>query len=170
MKKAILPAEITLALQASQLLLGWLLLISTLAVVCVLWSLSLVMALPLCALSVAWANWQVRKHALLSLPSSWRGLRVDVYGRMFVQDNRQQWHAVEILPESVVHPYLMILHFKPSEGDGLKHHFFKRVLIRISGANVMVILLDQASAESRRQLRVWLRWGLSFKSGDAQSL
>ncbi len=170
MKKAILPAEITLALQASQLLLGWLLLISTLAVVCVLWSLSLVMALPLCLLLVAWASRQVRKHALLCLPSSWRGLRVDMYGRMFVQDNRQQWHAVEILPQSVVHPYLMILHFKPSERDGLKHHFFKRILISLLGENVMVILPGQAEAEDLRRLRVWLRWRLRFKSGDAQSL
>lgn len=159
MKKAILPAEIDLALQPSRLLLGYLGLISILAVLCIWIYFSAWLALLWSALVLGLTQYFVRQKALLSLRQSWLRVHVDVFGQITVQNHAQQRYKVGMADASVVHPMLLVLHLKHEEPMPWRERLINRLLQH----NVLLILPDQVDADALRKLRVWLRWGKSVK-------
>lgn len=58
--------------------------------------------------------------------------------------------GLQVLKESVVHPYLTVLHYTDIDAAWLRRCWPQQLLI----------LPDAVAAESFRALRVWLRWGL----------
>ncbi len=69
-------------------------------------------------------------------------LRVEVNGSLMVHRN-VQWQQVDVLPSSVVTPFLVVLHLRVVET--------KQVIYEL-------ILRDAVDADEFRRLRVWLKW------------
>lgn len=94
-------------------------------------------------------------------------LRVDVYGQMTLAMQSGGIRQVVLLPDSVVHRWLMVLHVRdlPFMHDTLgedSHREDSLGKIKAVPANShtrLVLLPDQVSAQAWRKLRVWLHWG-----------
>lgn len=80
-------------------------------------------------------------------------MRVDVYGQMTVVTRIGQLYQVSVFPDSVVHPWCLVLHlqllpiYEETETESLPR------------TQRMLLLPDQADSASLTALRVWLRWG-----------
>lgn len=163
MKKTILPTEIALRFHPSKFLWGWWLLF-TMAVVTSLW-----LTLP-----PGWALGGIFLYGLACLwqwtqlvATTWyfsvQSLHVDVYGHMTITNTLRQCWQVKVLPDSVVHHACMVLHIayldlKPDQSA--EGHSGLRLMWKCLRPTRLLILFDQADAESQKALRVWLKWGL----------
>jgi hypothetical protein len=86
--------------------------------------------------------WQVARPAI-------ECIRADGEGCAIYRD--EAWHAVQVQPESVVWPWLIVLHAREQR----------------NGARLRVVLWpDSAHPEQLRRLRAWLRW--RFERWQAQ--
>jgi toxin CptA len=97
------------------------------------------------------ATYAVCQYGLLVLPWSCVALNVDSYNQLTLVLRNGDQLQVQLCPDSVVTPYLTVVHYQ------VKNMPFLR---RLAAAH-LVILPDMLDAESYRQLRVWLRWGKS---------
>jgi hypothetical protein len=92
-------------------------------------------------IALAWA-WHLAQ-ALQRGTASVRALELAAGGDARWQDGTGQWHLAEILPDSYVSDWLVVVN------------------LRAGGARrALVLLPDCAVAEELRRLRVWLRWRL----------
>ncbi|WP_228518738.1 hypothetical protein [Methylophilus sp. 13] len=152
MKKAILSTEIDLRLRPSYLLWGWWCLFSMLVMACLWWKLAFVWALSATAVYGLASGWHWTQLAATSWKHSIQRLRVDVYGQMTVVNRTGQVYQVSVLPDSVVHPWCLVLHMQLQ----LLHEAAAEPIMRTQR---MLLLPDQADRASLTALRVWLRWG-----------
>ncbi len=91
-------------------------------------------------IALAWV-WHVAQ-AMQRSRSGLRVLELNARGGARCADARGEWHEVEILPDSYVSSWLVVV---------------------VLGANgrrwrSLVLLPDAAAAEDLRRLRAWLRW------------
>jgi toxin CptA len=153
MKKAILSSEIDLRLQPSYLLWGWWCLFSMLVVACLWWKLPVGWAVSGTGLYCIVSVWQWTKLVATSHQQSLQAVRVNVYGQMTVMNRMGQVFYADVLPDSVVHPWCMVLHLElrplQEEADAAF----------LSRKERFLVLPDQADRKSLAALRVWLRWG-----------
>ncbi len=170
MKKPILPTEIVIAFHPSLYLWGWLGFFSMLVVgvlaYCLLWPI----AIGAMLLYAIYLLWQYTQLIATRRVQSIRTLRVDVFGQLSVVDGLgRRWDA-EVLPDTVVHRYGLVIHLnyldeetadaqEVKESDDRKA---SRLMSRWLRPTRLLILPDHADAESLRALRVWLRWGLHY--------
>ncbi len=164
MKKAILPSEIDLHFKTSYLLWGWCGLFSILILVCVSRFLPTVFAVAALLMYGLACFWQ-----WLQLPAtrwSWsaQSLRVDVYGRMTLTNTFGQTWSFSVRGDSVVHPACIVLHLGnlalTVEGNQTHDTEPLPFLSRFCMPKRLLILPDQADAQTLKALRVWLKWGL----------
>ncbi len=93
--------------------------------------------------------YHLRRDAWLSVPSS--GMALMLEGDRVVLTMRGGEQLVgQVLRDSLVMPFITVLNILPQDAR------FARGL---------VILPDSLDAESFRQLRVWLKWGLTIQTG-----
>jgi len=95
------------------------------------------------------AIYSVYMRGLLLLPWSWVMLSVNIKNELQLTCKSGERFAGTVRVDSVVTPYLTVIHFQ------LHHAGFIRRLL----TSRIVILPDMINAEDYRQLRVWLRWG-----------
>lgn len=95
------------------------------------------------------AVYYVLFRGLLLLPWSYVVLTVDVKNQLKLIRRDGIYLKANVLPGSVVTPYLTIVHFSDEDATLLARWFGQH----------LVILPDTLGAEPYRQLRVWLRWG-----------
>lgn len=162
MKKPILPSEIEISFHPSHFLWGWYMVFSMLVLfsvwVCLPWMWSV-------ALSVVYllaGLWSYRQQVATGWRLSVRKLRVDVYGEMTLINYQGQCWRVNVSPNSVVHPWCMVLslQYPPDDHSALIASLSSddyRALPRR-----LLILPDHAPRASLSALRVWLKWGLKF--------
>ncbi|WP_366910330.1 protein YgfX [Methylotenera sp.] len=84
----------------------------------------------------------------LSLPKSWKSLKINKAGECHMIQKNDEGFGVQIMPDSFVSAYLTILHVVPEEFKWFKFWQNRYILL----------LQDNTDAESFRQLRVYLRW------------
>lgn len=125
-------------------------------------------------LPVAWA---IAVSALYGLACVWQWmqlvatrwrfsvqtLQVDVFGQMSVSDaSGQRWHIL-VLPDSVVHHGLMVLHIaylpSPPVNAEAQSQVSADKLWWLLRPRRLLILFDQAEPVSQKAMRVWLNWG-----------
>lgn len=105
--------------------------------------------------------WQWTQLLATRWPWSVHQLRVDVFGHMSVTNAQGQAWSFKVEPDTVVHPACMVLHLKDLQslendaGDGNQAWYARWLL-----PGRLLILPDQADAQSLQALRVWLKWGL----------
>ncbi|HSH53691.1 MAG TPA: protein YgfX [Methylotenera sp.] len=119
------------------------------------WLVKLISVLTILVVAV----YYVLFRALLLLPSSYLVLDVDIKNQLKLTRKDGAHLQVSVLADSVVTPYLTILHFS-CEGATFLGRLFGQHLI---------ILPDALDVESYRQLRVWLRWGHHSAIAKSQS-
>ncbi len=110
------------------------------------WQIKLVMLTVILFL----AMYMVCKHGFLLLP--WSLDKLDINAKNELKLTRRdgvQFAVATVCADSVVTPYLTIVHYHPEGATWLRRLF----------ASYLIILPDAIEAESYRQLRVWLRWG-----------
>jgi toxin CptA len=90
----------------------------------------------------------VMLDGLLSLPRSWKLLQINKAGKCHLMQKNDESLVVHVMPDSFVSAYLTILHIVPEEFKWFK----------IWQNRYILLLQDNADAESFRQLRVYLRW------------
>jgi len=95
------------------------------------------------------AFYSVCMRGLLLLPWSWVALNVNVKNELQLTCRDGVKFAGTVCADSVVTPYLTVVHFQ------LHHASFIRRLL----TSRIAILPGMVDAENYRQLRVWLRWG-----------
>lgn len=105
------------------------------------------------------AVYYVLFRALLLLPFSYLVLDVDVKNQLKLIRKDGKILKAGVLADSVVTPYLTILHFSCESATFLGRLFGQH----------LIILPDALDAESYRQLRVWLRWGHHSAIVESQS-
>jgi toxin CptA len=93
-------------------------------------------------------------RGLLLLPVSLLALNVNVKNELQLTCRDGAKFVAVVYADSVVTPYLTIVHFQTQQLDLIRRLLFSHV----------VILPDMVDAESYRQLRVWLRWGQAHQS------
>lgn len=103
--------------------------------------------LLLLVVGVPVASYVLSKDVWLCLPRSWVRLELTHQGEIKLARKNGQMELAQILPSSYVTSSLTILHLKLHTNRWHTH---------------LLILPDSVSPASFRQLRVWLRWGLSF--------
>lgn len=95
------------------------------------------------------AIYSVCSRGLLLLPWSLLGLSINVKNELQLTCRDGKNFVALVCPDSVVTPYLTIVHLKPQQLNFIRRSWFSHI----------VILPDMVDAECYRQLRVWLRWG-----------
>ncbi len=95
-------------------------------------------------IALAWA-WHLGQ-ALQWSAGTVRALELAAKGDARWQDGSGQWHEAEILPNSYVSDWLVVVNLGAGGGGGR--------------GRSLVLLPDCAVAEELRRLRVWLRWRL----------
>ena len=110
------------------------------------WQIKLLLAVAM----VSSATYAVLGYGLLLFPWSVVALTVNVKNELQItRRDGLQLHDLSVCADSVVTPYLTVIHVY-SKNAPLWRRIFTRHLI---------ILPDAVDTESYRQLRVWLRWG-----------
>ncbi len=101
------------------------------------------------------------RDAFLSLPQSWQQLEINEKGQLRLRQRGGKVLAVSVNMASFISQHLIILQLnKPQHKswlgrlDGLS--LLRAMVLWHTGA--VILLPDSASAENRRQLRVWLGW------------
>ena len=167
MKKPILPSEIVIAFHPSLYLWGWLGFFSMLVVGALAYCLPGPVAMGAIVLYAMYLLWQYTQLIATRRVQSIRTLRVDVFGQLSVVDGLGRHWLAEVLPDTVVHPYCLVIHLNyldevTADAQGVKesdHHKAASLICRWLRPTRLLILPDHADAESLRALRVWLRWG-----------
>jgi len=96
------------------------------------------------------ASYAICGYGLLILPWSALTMSVNVKNELKITyRNGVQLSNLVVAADSVVTPYLTVLHFHEKDAPLLRRFFARHV----------VVLPDALDKESYRQLRVWLRWG-----------
>jgi len=99
---------------------------------------------------LAFASYAICRYGLLILPWSALTLGVNVKNELQITyRNGAQLSNLVVAADSVVTPYLTVVHFYEKDASLLRRFFTRHV----------VVLPDALDKESYRQLRVWLRWG-----------
>ncbi|MGQ2965536.1 hypothetical protein [Methylophilus sp.] len=164
MKKPILPTEIVLRFHPSKFLWGWWWLFS-MAVLSSVWlCLPVVWAIAASFIYVVASVWQWTQLVATRWRFSPQTLRVDVFGEMSVTDTSGQRWLIKVLPDSVVHHGLIVLHidYLPSQPLVAEAQMQEAADQRWRGLRPrrLLILFDQADAVAQKSMRVWLKWGL----------
>jgi hypothetical protein len=161
MKKPILPSEIEISFQPSTFLWGWCVVFSMLVLITLWYCLPWRWSATLTAIYLAACLWAYSQQVATGWWFSVQSLRVDVYGEMTLVNTRGQVWTVNILPDTVVHPWCMVLHVQlqpPSSAEEADMLIWHHWLL----PRRLLILPDHAGKQSLSALRVWLRWGLKF--------
>lgn len=110
------------------------------------WQIKLLLAVAI----VSSATYAVLGYGLLLFPWSAVALTVNVKNELQItrRDN-VQLSDLSVCADSVVTPYLTVVHVYSKNASLLRRIF----------ARHLIILPDAVDAENYRQLRVWLRWG-----------
>ena len=161
MKKAILSSEIGLRFRPSKFLWGWWVVFSILVLFSLVYSLPTLWAVLGLLAYTLWCAWQWTQLLATRWPWSVHALRVDVFGHMSLTNAKGQAWSFKLKPDTVVHPACMVLHLnglelQENEAGELDQAWFARWLF----PKRLLILPDQADAQSLQALRVWLKWGL----------
>jgi len=90
----------------------------------------------------------VMLDGLLSLPRSWKLLRITMKSECHLTQKNDESFVVHIMPDSFVSSYLTVLHVVPEDFTWFKFWQNRYILL----------LQDNIDAELFRQLRVYLRW------------
>ncbi|WP_367186079.1 protein YgfX [Methylotenera sp.] len=106
------------------------------------------LSVTLLLLMLVSTSYFVMLDGLLSLPRSWKLLRVNMAGECHLKQKNDENFVVHIMPDSFVSAYLTVLHIVPEE-----YRWFK-----VWQNRYILLLQDNIDAESFRQLRVYLRW------------
>lgn len=163
MKKPILPSEIEISFHPSNFLWGWCVVFSMLVLSSVWYCLPCQWSVVLTAIYLLACLWSFSRQLATGWRLSVQSLRVDVYGEMTLVNTMGQVWKVNVLPDTVVHPWCMVLHVQfqsplnVEEADVIHWH---RWLLPCR----LLILPDHAGKQSLSALRVWLRWGLKFET------
>lgn len=159
MKKNILSSEIYLNFKPSNFLWWWMVLFSTVVIFCVwyccFWAWALFATL-IYALACVFCYLQ---FVGTTYPRSIRTLRVDVYGAMTLTNVAGRVFKVEVLPDSVVHSYCIVLHVTQSDTKITKRILWSQFMHALLNTDRILILPDHAQKDMLRKLRVWLKWG-----------
>lgn len=163
-------APIFIALEATYLLLGALLAVSSVAIL-IVWfyvdnawlkaGLMLFVTLNCLYFSL--------RDALLLLENSWKTIEINALGELSLTNNHGDIFKPNLSHNTFIHPYLTVLLFNP-----IKNHqyltvfkgqkpFFKLGLPPL-------ILFNTQNNQQHRKLRVWLRWGKHAESDQAEDL
>lgn len=185
MKKAILPAEIEIVLRPSRWVWGWLIVFSILCLGCICMCLPAWLAVCMTVVYLA-----LLLEAILRLPhgQTWRlsgayhsgwlarclrnrnalcvaSIRVDVYGQMwFTMYDGQCWQ-VDVMGDSVVSVWGMVLCVRLIQLAPLLAE--EDTPIPLPKTMRVLILPDMLPASQWRSLSVWLRWGTPLSQRDA---
>lgn len=162
MKKPILPSEIEISFHPSYFLWGWYIVFSMLVLfslwVCLPWMWGVLLSLAYLLVSL----WHYRQQVATSWRFSVQKLKVSVYGEMTLINRLGQCWRVNVLPDTVVHPWCMVLSLQYPPDDN-------SAWIELLGCDDywvqprrLLILPDHAPCASLGALRVWLKWGLKF--------
>jgi len=100
------------------------------------------------------AIYSVCTRGLLLLPWSLLALNINVKNELQLTCRDGAKFVAVVCADSVVTPYLTIVHVQPQQLSFIRRLLFSHV----------VILPDMVDAERFRQLRVWLRWGQVHQS------
>ena len=134
---------LSLALRPSRVLALALTLMAAAALACAWISLPALAFAPVAAgVALAW-TWHCAQ-ALQQGAGAVRTLELGVQGGVRLQDGRGAWQEAEILPDSYVSGWLIVVNM--ATGGRRRRS--------------LVLLPDAAAAEDLRRLRVWLRWRL----------
>lgn len=106
------------------------------------------LSVPLLLLILVSTSYFVMLDGLLSLPRSWKLLRINIEGECHLTQKNDENFVVYIMPDSFVSAYLTVLRVVPEE-----YRWFK-----VWQNRYILLLQDNIDAESFRQLRVYLRW------------
>jgi toxin CptA len=109
------------------------------------WQIKLLLGLGILAASA----YAVCRYGLLLLPWSCVALNVNSHNELTLVLGNGDLLQVQVCRDSVVTPYLTVVHCKGKDAP---------LLARLLTTH-LVILPDMLDAEDYRQLRVWLRWG-----------
>lgn len=123
-----------------------------LVMACLWWKLAFVWALSATAVYGLASGWHWMQLVATPWKHSIQSVRVDVYGQMTVVNRAGQVYQVSVLPDSVVHPWCLVLHLQMLP----LHEAAPESMPRTQR---MLLLPDQADSASLTALRVWLRWG-----------
>ena len=93
----------------------------------------------------------VMLDGLLSLPRSWKLLRINMAGECHLTQKNDESFVVHIMPDSFVSAYLTVLRVVPED-----YRWFN-----VWQNRYILLLQDNIDAESFRQLRVYLRWHIN---------
>lgn len=97
------------------------------------------------------AIYTVSRYGLLCLPSSYVALMVNAKNELQItRRDGVQLTDLSVTVDSVVTPVLTVIAYHQKNATLLNRVFCAR----------LIILPDALDAESYRQLRVWLRWGI----------
>ncbi|MFD0912876.1 hypothetical protein [Methylophilus luteus] len=109
-------------------------------------------------------GWQWTQLVATRWRFSVQTLQVDVFGQMSVSYASGQRWQILVLPDSVVHHGLMVLHivYLPSPPSVAEPHcqVLADKLWRLLRPRRLLILFDQAEPAAQKAMRVWLNWGL----------
>lgn len=164
MKKPILAQALKIKLIHSKLLWGWLLLFSILVMFAI--SVSLNLTSGLC-LAIVYALAALRWCQQHLGQSRIQQIQVNVLGELFLTNTLNQTLQVKVLAGSVVHPWLMIVHFEPllpnqaSSATPWWGGCWRWLRVSMWQTNTLLILPDQATEADLSAFRRWLRWGLT---------
>ncbi|MDP3678821.1 MAG: hypothetical protein Q8R23_07005, partial [Methylotenera sp.] len=98
--------------------------------------------------------YSVCTRGLLLLSWSLLALNINVKNELQLTCRDGAKFVAVVCADSVVTPYLTIMHFQPQQLNFIRQLLFSHI----------VILPDMVDAECYRQLRVWLRWGQVHQS------
>ncbi len=145
MNNRTMPA-IDLLLQPSRLMLGILLLISTLACVCVI-----IVAIPfgikLCLLAVVVFStvYFVLRDVLHTLPWAWQRVEVSSTGKLRLTNQQGLQLQPVLQPSSFIHPWVVILNTKE-----LNKKWFN--------LSLPPVIIFPFAKQQHRELRTWMKW------------
>ena len=94
-------------------------------------------------------------HALLRLPKSWIGLRLNAKNQWFAQNKQSEEVEVKMTPDTFVSSFLTVINLQDKKAKPL---------------GSMLIIPARVDKAAYRQLRVLLLWGSDRKSTQSDSL
>ncbi len=147
MKTRVIPA-IQVTLKPSFRILGCYLSISILSMIALAQTkLSWKAQCGIALLIIIATIYKILQDALLRLPWSWQRVEVTSHGKLRLTTQREVTLEVNVLPSSVNHYWLTVLHFKPAPWQ-------------FTACRSAVLTPWQVQdASELRKLRVWLKWG-----------
>ena len=109
------------------------------------------LSVPLLLLILVSTSYFVMLDGLLSLPRSWKLLRINMAGECHLTQKNDESFVVHVMPDSFVSAYLTVLRVVPED-----YRWFN-----VWQNRYILLLQDNIDAESFRQLRVYLRWHIN---------